>query len=249
MKVGKVLLVEDEKQHLENALEMLEDLGFTEIHHTDNAQDAITLLLDHSPQVAILDIGLKGNKSGLQLANEIKQLQPIPIIFATSFDQDQIIEKASSMAPVAYLVKPLAKPNLKAALHLAFSQTHREVSSLSGHQAIEKEAQGKDDFVFVKTTMGRKKVQFNNIDYVEIDGNRYCRVYVKGKGYRMRSTLGDLLTKLPEEQFVRIHRAHFINLHQLEQINEVDNWVLVNGVELDIGKAYRKDFLERLSYL
>lgn len=146
----KVLLVEDELITAESIVELLEEEDY-EI--TGVAADAATALRlcsqsDQVPQVAICDIHIKGETSGIELAKQLKKMYGCEIVFLTAYADSKTLESAFSAEPVMYVVKPYTDTQLLVAVQMAFhkllkqsneqlprlelTEREREVASLIG---------------------------------------------------------------------------------------------------------------------
>ena len=87
-----------------------------------------------------------------------------------------------------------------------------------------------------------------DIDRIEADGN-YVVIHACGQSYRLRGTLADLAQRMGPQRFVRVHRAHVVNVDRVREIQPWDHGdyriVLRDGSFVNLSRRYRKD-LERL---
>ncbi len=111
-----VLVVEDEPI-LALAMEVkLKKLGLNISALASNASFAITHAQNNYPDLAIIDINLNEDKTGIDVANYLWRSLNIPIIFLTSYHNDNIVKKAMDCEPYAYLIKPCRDVELKVAI-------------------------------------------------------------------------------------------------------------------------------------
>jgi CheY-like chemotaxis protein len=85
----KILIVDDDKEFLEELREMLELCGY-ELVAVNDADKALQTAKEIKPAVILLDLKMP-KKSGFQLANELRQFSEftgIPIIAMSSFYKD-----------------------------------------------------------------------------------------------------------------------------------------------------------------
>jgi hypothetical protein len=86
------------------------------------------------------------------------------------------------------------------------------------------------------------------IDHVDSDGN-YVVVHAAGETYRLRDSLDRINRRLGEQRFVRVHRAHVVNIDRIREIQPWDHGdyriVLKDGSFLNFSRRYRT----RLSHL
>jgi DNA-binding response OmpR family regulator len=113
----KVLIIEDEAIISFGYRLQLEQMGFNVIGAARSSAEAETMLAGERPDVIIMDVYLKGEKTGLQLAQEINAIDPIPIIFLTASTKPEIVEGIRSIRDAEYLVKPIDSDSLIGLLH------------------------------------------------------------------------------------------------------------------------------------
>lgn len=81
-----------------------------------------------------------------------------------------------------------------------------------------------------------------DIDHVDSDGN-YVVVHAAGETYRLRDSLEGINRRLGERRFVRVHRAHVVNIDRIREIQPWDHGdyriVLKDGSFLNFSRRYR----------
>ncbi|MBW1936623.1 MAG: PAS domain S-box protein [Deltaproteobacteria bacterium] len=115
----KILLVEDELIEAEDLNLTLDDLGFEVISIASTAEQAIKKADEAPPDLAIVDIGLKGKKSGLEAALLIRSNLNIPVIYITAHTDDENLEEAVLTEPDGFLLKPVDERQLKITIQIA----------------------------------------------------------------------------------------------------------------------------------
>ncbi|MEZ5384633.1 MAG: response regulator transcription factor [Prosthecobacter sp.] len=102
----KVLLVEDHPMFREHLAQLIDrDLGLTVCGEADNIGDALKLILERKPDVAIVDITLKGS-SGLELIKNIKsQGIELNVLVLSMHDEDLYAERALRAGAKGYITK------------------------------------------------------------------------------------------------------------------------------------------------
>ena len=71
------------------------------------------------PDLVFLDVKLKGEQDGVHIAEHIKDRYDIPVIFLTSFVDQDTIDRAKVTEPYGYLVKPFNEGDLKTTVEMA----------------------------------------------------------------------------------------------------------------------------------
>ncbi|MCK4739460.1 MAG: response regulator [Deltaproteobacteria bacterium] len=118
----------------------MEILGYDVVGDAANGEDAVTLFMEHSPALVILDVKMP-KMSGLDAARAITAITPTPIILVTGHSEESLAAEAVEAGVFAYLVKPVTKKHLLPAIKLAtarfsqFRELDTEVSDLK--EAIE----------------------------------------------------------------------------------------------------------------
>jgi len=124
----RVVLAEDEAIIRMDLKEILEEEGYEVVGETGRGDEAVELVRQHRPDLAILDIKMPG-KDGLEAAREISADRLAAVLILTAFSQRNLIEDARDAGALAYLVKPFQKAELLPALEVALAR-HAEIKAL-----------------------------------------------------------------------------------------------------------------------
>ncbi len=114
-----ILVVEDDAIVAEDIVLFLEGLGHKVLGPAYNTTDAMRLVMEHKPQLALLDIHLEGCANGIEFAGWLRSTLPIPIVFLTAYADKNTLTRAKQLHPEYYIVKPFNKQQLKAAIEVA----------------------------------------------------------------------------------------------------------------------------------
>jgi DNA-binding LytR/AlgR family response regulator len=236
----KILVVEDEIVIADNICSILESLGYEPMEPVINYTEAVQVLKEEKPDLALLDIQLAGSKDGVDLAFYIKEKVGIPFIFLTSNADPRTVGRAKTLKPPAYLVKPFNRDDLYTSIELAlYNFAFPEVKEEKNENAniIIKNA------LFVKEKNLYHKVKFENILFAKSD-HVYIEIHCNNKKkYLIRNTMNDFVQDLPLH-FFRVHRSYIVNLNHLDAINS--RYVIIDGIEVPIGKNNREELLTRV---
>jgi CheY-like chemotaxis protein len=108
MKALTILLVEDELIIAMSTKKHLEAAGYRVIYPVMTGDDAVSRASEDRPDLILMDYLLKGQKTGLDAAREIRVSQQVPILFVTGnpglLNQDEL---ASLGSHTAVLTKPV----------------------------------------------------------------------------------------------------------------------------------------------
>jgi response regulator NasT len=131
-----VVIAEDEAIIRLDLKELLEEEGYEVVGETGRGDQAVDLVRDLDPDLAILDIKMPG-MDGLTAARHIAADRKAAVLILTAFSQRDLIEQARDAGALAYLVKPFQKSDLIPAIEVAlgrFSELvalEREVGDLA----------------------------------------------------------------------------------------------------------------------
>jgi two-component system, response regulator PdtaR len=126
----RVVIAEDEAIIRLDLRETLEEEGYDVVGETGRGDDAVTLVRDLHPDLAILDIKMPGI-DGLEAARIITAERICGVLMLTAFSQREVIEEARDAGALAYLVKPYQKSDLIPAIEVAIGR-FREMQHLTG---------------------------------------------------------------------------------------------------------------------
>jgi two-component system, response regulator PdtaR len=117
----RVVIAEDEGIIRLDLKETLEEEGYEVVGETGRGDEAVQLVKDLEPDIAILDIKMPG-LDGLSAAREISGERRAAVLILTAFSQRDLIERARDAGALAYLVKPFQRSELIPAIELAIGR-------------------------------------------------------------------------------------------------------------------------------
>lgn len=126
MKRARILIVEDEAIVAEDLERAITDMGYEVVGHAGSAKAAVKKALELKPDLILMDIVLVGERNGIDASYEIKEKMDIPIIFLTAYSDLGLIDKAKSIEPYAYIVKPFQERQLYASIEMALYRSRIE---------------------------------------------------------------------------------------------------------------------------
>lgn len=117
----RVVIAEDEAIIRLDLKETLQEEGYDVVGETGRGDEAIQLVKDLSPDVAILDIKMPG-LDGLSAARAIAGDRLAAVLILTAFSQRDLVEQARDAGALAYLIKPFQRNELVPAVELALGR-------------------------------------------------------------------------------------------------------------------------------
>jgi AmiR/NasT family two-component response regulator len=124
----RVVIAEDEAIIRLDLKETLQEEGYEVVGETGRGDEAVALVKDLAPDLAILDIKMPG-LDGLSAAREISEDRRSAVLILTAFSQRDLIEQARDAGALAYLVKPFQRSELIPAVEVALGR-FREMQAL-----------------------------------------------------------------------------------------------------------------------
>ena len=241
----KILVVEDEMLIGAKIALFLSELGYEVTALLPRAEEALLHVQEDLPDLALLDIQLRGDMDGITLAELLYTQHKIPIIFLTSNTDDATFQRAKGAKPFAFLAKPFRKIELQRALELAITRMESEANpdDAIAPKTDEDNSFLLDDRIFVRVKDRMVKILFDTIRYVEADRS-YCRVFTHDKEYLLTMPMKSIEDKLPSAKFQRIHRSHIVNLAHVDEVSE--GHVHIGDKHLPLSQSLREEFLKRL---
>jgi response regulator NasT len=136
MSAPRIVIADDEAIIRLDLKEILEEAGYDVVAETGRGDEAITLVAEHKPDLAILDIKMPG-LDGISAARSILADEATAVLLLTAFSQRDLIQDAREAGVAAYLVKPFRKAELIPAIEgvLARAQEDRVIDAELGSDA------------------------------------------------------------------------------------------------------------------
>jgi CheY-like chemotaxis protein len=113
MSVKSIMVVEDENIIALDIKNRLRLLGYNITAVVSNGEEAIRIAHELKPDLVLMDIVLRGTLDGVETAEKIIQDTNIPIIFLSSFSDEDTLRKAGQISHYGYLIKPFNESELK----------------------------------------------------------------------------------------------------------------------------------------
>ena len=256
-----VMLADDEplaRGYLEDLLKAMPDIEV--LGSFKNGSEVLKACRDNPPDVLILDIEMPV-LTGFDVVKRLQADDMPSIIFATAYDNYAI--DAFDLNAVDYLLKPFDRDRFGIAIERARTEFRSDPSLkgrlISASRQIQKLADDAMPADSERADPGRLAVRdgretelvtINEIDWVDAAGDYMC-LHVGGKTHIMRSTMKELLAKLPERDFVRIHRSTIVNIQRVTSVSSLSKGEfrlqLGSETSLKVSRNYRKSIASLLS--
>lgn len=230
----RILIVEDNFLFAVKLEKNLVEWGHEVLSILDSGANVFEFLKSETPTLILMDINLKGEFNGVDIANQISN-KGIPIVFITGRTDEETFEAAKKTTTgITYLVKPFDMLTLRGAIDFnPFLQLEKSEKS------------ERESVLFIRKNKELVKVKTEDISHIKSDRN-YCDIFAGDKIFFLKISLTKLMEELPEESFIKIHRSYVVNLGDVDSVFLSTNQIKIKDKTLPIGRKYKKDFLARI---
>lgn len=119
MSATRILVVEDESIIAEDLKNSLVNLGYTVPSIESTGENAIKKAEEIKPDLVLMDIVLCGDMDGIEAAKEIHSRFDIPVLYLSSYSDEEILERAKVTEPYGYIIKPFNERELHINIEIA----------------------------------------------------------------------------------------------------------------------------------
>jgi DNA-binding NarL/FixJ family response regulator len=128
----RILIVEDEPIISDDIESTLISNHYDIAGKAYSSTQAVDMLINRYPDLVLLDISIKGDKDGIDIATIIREKYHIPFIYLTSFSDKLTLDRAKLTMPYGYIVKPFKDRDLLTAIELGMYRfsTENNISPL-----------------------------------------------------------------------------------------------------------------------
>jgi len=144
--VTRILVIENERIMARDLAEILQSLGHQIVGVASDYQEAVALASEHTPDLALIDIQIDGDRDGISLATELREDHEMALAFLTSHADHATVLKASVVRPNGYLIKPFSVESVDVLVNTAMAN-HSSLSTSIDTEKIATSSQS-DAIVF-----------------------------------------------------------------------------------------------------
>lgn len=182
----RIVIAEDEAIIRLDLKETLLEEGYDVVADTGRGDEALTLVRELRPDVAILDIKMPGS-DGLTTARDISDERLCAVLVLTAFSQRELVAQATQSGVLAYLVKPFVAGELVAAIEIALAR-------FSESQALAEQVTDYAEQLQTRKIVERAKgLLMDNYGFREGDAFAFMRRTAMNQRRPMRAVAEDLL--------------------------------------------------------
>ncbi len=206
----KSIIVDDERLARREMRRLLSECPEIEIvGEAENLTEAIELIKRKKPDVVFLDIQLSG-ENGFDLLEQTDA--DFKLIFVTAFDAYAI--RAFEVNALDYLLKPVNPERLAKAIERLGEEENDDAQT-------ELRPLEFDDRIFLEVGNRSQFLKVRDISHITAAGD-YSEIFtVERKKFLIEKPLREWEERLPEKNFLRIHRQTIVNL---EEVRHLEPW-------------------------
>lgn len=233
-KTIQCLIIDDEpvaREILESHLLKIESVNI--VAGCKSAIEAFNIINSTKIDLIFLDINMP-EISGLSFAKSLNK--NIKIIFTTAY-RDYAVDGFDLQA-VDYLLKPISFERLIQAVNKYLDENMPVISAMPTEIIQEM-----NDYIFVRSDRRMVKISFNEILFIESLSD-YVKIHLTDKTVLTRETISNIEAKLPQKDFIRVHRSFIVSLANIDSFT--NEFVEINSHQIPISRSYKNSVLERL---
>ena len=249
----RVVIADDEpraRQFLEKLLS--EHDGVEVVGAAKNGAEALAMIAKAKPDVAFLDIHMP-DVSGLEVARHLKGDDAPIVVFVTAYDQHAV--EAFEIAALDYVLKPIRRERLAETVKRV--QTEAASGGRGGNAAAVREALASEPLQQSSQPLHRLPVRHRRevklLDLADVplvvSRDRLVLARSDGKEYLVDYTLQELEERLPDGQFVRVHRGALVNVNAIESYGAEDGVLVLrlkDGTRVEASERRAAEVRRRL---
>ena len=223
----KAIAIDDEPPALSVVEAFCNNTGFVDLQKTfTNPTEALKHLRKFPVDLLFLDINMP-SLSGLDFYRSLEQ--STMVIFTTAHSEYAV--EGFNLNAVDYLLKPFTYERFLQAVNKANEAYHYQSQSIAANTA---------QYLFIRADYSLNKVAVTDILYIEgLDD--YLKIHLQNqKPIVARMTMKAILEKLPNKEFIRVHRSFIVPFSRIENVR--NKTISLAGVDIPIGSSYEGTF-------
>jgi two-component system LytT family response regulator len=243
----KAIIVDDESYSCETLATLLERYC-PEVEVIDICQSgelALASIERNPPDLLFLDIEMP-HMNGFEMLKQLGRVN-FQLIFTTSYDQYAI--KAIRFSALDYLLKPIDREELQAAVQKVIhklGQTLPQQLNILLQKLNDK--QSANQKIALPAMEGLQMIHVDSIISCASDSN-YTNILLKNnKKIIVSRTLKDIEEMLDGYLFLRVHHSFLINLNEVEKYIKGEGGYLImsDGSTVDVSRSRKEALMQKL---
>lgn len=230
----RCIAIDDEPLALQQIKGYIEKTSFLDLVATcKSAFETMEILDNELVDLLFVDIQMP-DLTGMDFVKTLNK--NIKVIFTTAYEQYAL--EGFKVDAIDYILKPFGYDEfLKAAIKAKEYFLLKEKAKVT--------VESRDDYLFVKSEYKLRKINLNDILYIE--GLReYVKIHQKDeKPILSLISMKALEAKLPDQQFMRVHRSFIVNLDKIKTVER--SRIVFGDVYIPVSDQYKEKFQDFLN--
>jgi PAS domain S-box-containing protein len=149
-----IMIVEDESIVAEDIRKSLETLGYAVSAVVPSGEKALQQAEKENPDLILMDIVLRGDMDGIDVAEQLKLRFDIPVVYLTAYSDDKKLQRALMTEPYGYILKPFEDRELHTIIEMALYKYRMEKKLKESEQWLATTLRSIGDGVITTDTEG-----------------------------------------------------------------------------------------------
>jgi len=240
MKNINCIIIDPDPQSLSHLEGLIGKFNFLNLYGKyTNAYEAFSAIKTQSLDLIFIDVD-HDDIDSIEIVKSRREKSHVILLAETS---DYAL-KAFELGIDNYLLKPVSLKDFLQAVNNIFDRINEETYNAIQHSYPQQYQ--KKDYIFIRARYRMKKLRFNDILYIQGLSN-YLIIKTEGDSMFTLQSFDDLMKKLPEDDFVRIHRSYVVSIDKIDSFHK--NTVEIQGNQIPVGETYKLIFQEHLKKL
>jgi PAS domain S-box-containing protein len=150
----KILIVEDERIVAQDIRQRLENMGYTVSAVVSSGKEALQKISSIQPDLTLMDVVLKGNMDGIEVAEKIHDQADIPVVYLTAYADEKTLQRAKVTEPYGYILKPFEDRELRTTIEMALYKHNMENKLKENEQWLATTLKSMGDGIITTNTEG-----------------------------------------------------------------------------------------------
>jgi two-component system LytT family response regulator len=248
MKIRTLIIDDEPLARLNLASLLAAEPDFEVTGEYADGRSAADAIVELRPDLVFLDVQMP-SLDGLGVLDALPPGTCPMVVFVTAHDRYAVT--AFEAQALDYLLKPFRRERF----HATLERVRRRLAAPGALQAAMASGQpgGRPpDRMSVKSGGRVVLIPFDELTYVRAAAN-YVELHLIDRSVEVREKISTMESRLPADQFLRIHRSYLVNLTAVQELYPVGGGeymvALRNGKQLPVGPTYPPSIRRALSRL
>lgn len=214
----KILIVEDELLVATDIEESLHNLGYEVQNAVATGKAALNEVEKNLPDVILMDIMLKGDLTGIEVANLIRQKHDVPIIYLTANADISTIEKAKVSLPYGYIIKPFTEKELQTNIEISrFKFENDMILKMESDQfnLFFGSGNNKKQHLIIQGIKGLERVKPDDVYFIEGSSDGGSVLHFFDEEIESEKNLDEVGRLFPSNYFLKVSEMFIVNIHKI----------------------------------